>query len=52
MVASDSLNESECTVVVFIRDLNDLPPTFEKDLYEVNITEETVFTISRPLLQV
>ncbi len=51
MVASDALNESECTVVVYLRDLNDLAPVFNQESYLANITEETVFR-NRPLLQV
>ncbi len=51
VVASDALNESECTVVVYLRDLNDLAPVFNQESYLANITEETVFR-NRPLLQV
>ena len=51
LVASDSLNEEEITVVVYVRDLNDLPPEFEQMQYVVNITEETVF-VDAPLIQV
>ncbi len=51
VVASDTLNESECTVVVYVRDINDLAPVFDREHYFANITEETVFR-NRPLLQV
>ncbi len=51
VVASDSLNEIETTVVVYVRDLNDLPPEFDQASYVVNITEETVF-VDAPLNQV
>lgn len=51
MVASDSLNEVETTVVVFVRDVNDMPPEFEKNLYVTSMSEESVLT-DRPLLQV
>lgn len=51
MVAADSLNEMESTVVVYVRDLNDLPPVFDTMQYIVNITEETVF-VDEPLIQV
>ena len=51
LVASDSLNEVEIPVVLYVRDLNDLPPEFEQMQYVVNITEETVF-VDAPLFQV
>ena len=51
MVASDGLNEQETTVVIYVRDLNDLPPVFENRTYEIEIVEESVF-ISTPLLKV
>ena len=51
LVASDSLNEVEIPCVIYVRDLNDLPPEFEQMQYVVNITEETVF-VDAPLFQV
>jgi hypothetical protein len=51
VVASDSLNEVETSVVVFVRDVNDLPPEFDKNLYVTSIIEESVMT-DAPLLQV
>ena len=51
LVASDSLNEVEIPAVIYVRDLNDLPPEFEQMQYVVNITEETVF-VDAPLIQV
>ena len=51
LVASDSLNEVEIPCVIYVRDLNDLPPEFEQMQYVVNITEETVF-VDAPLIQV
>jgi hypothetical protein len=51
VVASDSLNEREATVVVFVRDVNDMPPEFEKNLYVTSIIEESPM-IEAPLLQV
>jgi hypothetical protein len=50
-VASDSLNEREATVVIFVRDVNDMPPEFEKNLYVTSMIEEAVMT-DMPLLQV
>ena len=51
MVASDSLNEVETSVVVFVRDVNDLPPEFDKNLFVTSIIEESVM-LDAPLLQV
>jgi hypothetical protein len=51
VVASDSLNEREATVVVFVRDVNDMPPEFEKNLYVTSIIEESPMN-EAPLLQV
>ena len=51
VVASDSLNEEETTVVVYVRDLNDLPPVFEESNYSAVMIEETVM-VERPLLKV
>ena len=50
-MASDSLNEREATVVIFVRDVNDMPPEFEKNLYVTSMIEEAVMT-DAPLLQV
>ena len=51
MVASDSLHEVKTNVVVLVRDLNDLPPKFEKNVYDVTIVEETTY-VDRPLIKV
>lgn len=51
VVASDGLNEAETTVVIHLRDLNDLPPVFENRTYDLQIIEESVF-VSYPLLKV
>ena len=40
MVASDSLFETETRVVVHIRDVNDLPPVFDRGTYVANTVEE------------
>ncbi len=50
-MASDSLNEREATVVIFVRDVNDMPPEFEKNIYVTSMIEEAVMT-DEPLLQV
>jgi hypothetical protein len=39
-VASDSLNENYTTVVINIKDVNDLPPLFAQTLYEETMNEE------------
>ena len=50
-MASDSLNEVEAKVVVFIRDVNDLPPEFSVRSYEATIFEESIH-LEKPILQV
>lgn len=40
LVASDSLNENYTTVVIHIKDANDLPPKFDRILYKKDINEE------------
>ena len=40
VVASDSLFETETRVVVHIRDVNDLPPVFDRGTYVANTVEE------------
>ena len=42
MVALDGVNEQETLVVIKIRDVNDLPPVFNKPKFETTISEETV----------
>ncbi|KAJ9597441.1 hypothetical protein L9F63_011698, partial [Diploptera punctata] len=52
LVASDSLNENQTTVVIHVNDVNDLPPVFNSTLYTAVMEEE--FTGPHPyrLLQV
>ncbi|XP_046867034.1 neural-cadherin isoform X7 [Drosophila willistoni] len=47
LVASDSLNENQTTIVINVRDVNDLPPKFPQTSYERSLDEEmrTPFTI-------
>lgn len=47
LVASDSLNENQTTIVISVRDVNDLPPVFPQTLYERSLNEELAapFTI-------
>nr|XP_043069626.1 neural-cadherin isoform X4 [Drosophila bipectinata] len=48
LVASDSLNENQTTIVINVRDVNDLPPQFPQTSYERTLNEgmtDTPFTI-------
>nr|XP_016936484.1 neural-cadherin isoform X2 [Drosophila suzukii] len=48
LVASDSLNENQTTIVINVRDVNDLPPRFPQTSYERTLDEgmtDTPFTI-------
>ncbi|XP_050741403.1 neural-cadherin isoform X7 [Drosophila biarmipes] len=48
LVASDSLNENQTTIVINVRDVNDLPPRFPQTSYERTLDEgmtNTPFTI-------
>ncbi|XP_070067864.1 neural-cadherin isoform X5 [Drosophila takahashii] len=48
LVASDSLNENQTTIVINVRDVNDLPPQFPHTSYERTLDEgmtDTPFTI-------
>ena len=49
-MTSDSLNEAEAKVVIFIRDVNDLPPLFAENTYEATIFEEEIEVLT--ILQV
>ena len=40
MTASDSLNENYTTIVINVKDVNDMPPTFPETLYEKTLNEE------------
>lgn len=40
MVASDSLNENYTTIIINVKDVNDLPPAFPEPLYEKTLNEE------------
>lgn len=40
LVASDSLNENATTIIISVRDVNDLPPAFPQTLYERTLDEE------------
>lgn len=40
LVASDSLNENSTKVVLHVNDVNDLPPVFDRSIYEETVWEE------------
>ncbi|KAG5675458.1 hypothetical protein PVAND_005362 [Polypedilum vanderplanki] len=40
LVASDSLNENHTTIIINVKDVNDLPPTFPETSYEKTLSEE------------
>ena len=52
LVASDSLNEATVNIVVFVKDVNDLPPVFSERSYQATIKEEDDKNLDKPILQV
>ncbi|XP_068904357.1 neural-cadherin isoform X11 [Tenebrio molitor] len=52
LVASDSLNENYTTVVVHIKDVNDMPPLFNRSVYKTDIDEEYPAPYPMKLMQV
>lgn len=40
LAASDSLNENYTTIIINVKDVNDLPPTFPEPLYVKSLNEE------------
>lgn len=51
-MASDSLNENHTTVVIHIKDVNDLPPTFSSSAYSSYVNEELPSPYPLQLMQV
>lgn len=51
LVGHDGVNESETSVIIRIKDVNDLPPAFLDQTYNSTIFEETIHT-RQPILQV
>ena len=51
MAGLDGVNEAETNVIINIRDVNDLPPSFLDQSYEATVFEETVHD-QRPILKV
>ena len=41
-MATDTLNEANAKVIIFIRDVNDLPPVFDENSYVAHIFEEEI----------
>ena len=41
-MATDTLNEANAKVIIFIRDVNDLPPVFDETSYTAHIFEEEI----------
>ncbi|CAG2116412.1 unnamed protein product, partial [Medioppia subpectinata] len=52
LVASDLLNENYTTVVIYVRDVNDNPPQFDRQLYQTMLTEEDDNNLPKRVLQV
>jgi hypothetical protein len=50
--ASDSLHEGSTVVVIHIKDVNDLPPKFEQNSYEVTIFEEDKVGLPKRIMKV
>ena len=50
--ASDSLHEGSTTVVIRIKDINDLPPKFEEQSYTTTIYEEDTIGLPKSILKV
>lgn len=52
LVATDTVNEADATVVIHIADVNDRPPEFDRPNYEATIEEERSDGLPIPLLKV
>ena len=50
-MALDGVNEQETSVILKIKDVNDLPPVFDQPKFESTIFEETVHK-TKSILQV
>lgn len=51
-MASDSLHEAQTTVVIFVKDVNDLPPVFDQGTYTGTLTEHSLEFRNKPVLKV
>lgn len=52
LVASDNLNENHTTVVIHVKDCNDVQPVFDRPTYETQIMEEDDRLLPKRVLQV
>ena len=52
MVATDSVNEANTTVVIKINDVNDMPPVFDQNIYVAELEEELDYGLPVELLKV
>ena len=53
MAALDGVNEAETNVIINVRDVNDLPPSFIEQSYQTTVFEETEpARTPRPILKV
>ncbi|CAG2115666.1 unnamed protein product, partial [Medioppia subpectinata] len=52
LVASDLLNENYTTLVIYVKDVNDNPPHFDRQLYQTMLTEEDDNHLPKRVLQV
>ncbi|XP_015922304.1 neural-cadherin-like isoform X1 [Parasteatoda tepidariorum] len=52
LVASDTLFENSTTVIIKVKDINDLPPKFTQSLYQTHILEEDSDGLPKRILKV
>jgi len=52
LAASDNFQDSKTTVVINVKDKNDMPPVFNSPLYATEMEEELVGEYPHHLLQV
>ncbi|RWS24798.1 Pt1-cadherin-like protein, partial [Leptotrombidium deliense] len=52
LVATDTLHESQTIVKIHVKDINDLPPKFERRKYEIVMREEISSNLPKKMLQV
>lgn len=52
LVASDTYHENQTVVRIKVKDINDLPPKFERPSYETTIPEEDSEDLPKRILKV
>lgn len=52
MVASDTLHENNTIIRIRVKDVNDLPPKFERSSYETTILEEEKNGLPKKIIKV